>query len=234
MDAVEQRDRILGLVGLQLADQMKCDAGMGFTQLWLNPVLENAQPDASYHGYAITDFYRVDPRLGSNEGFRQLVREARERNVGVIMDVVLNHIGSSHWWMRDPPAPDWINYGGKFTATHHVRESLQDPHGAEADRRLFSDGWFVETMPDLNQRNPFLATYLIQNTLWWIEYAGLSGLRVVMPPTAEIIPSSPSIRRTVMLGLVAGLVLALGVILFREYRASLPPPPGPQDTGAAA
>ena len=182
------RSQSLGRHGGDLqgvANHLDYIAGMGFTQLWLNPVLENAQPDASYHGYAITDFYRVDPRLGSNEGFRQLARDARERNLGLIMDVVLNHIGSSHWWMRDPPAPDWINYGGKFTATHHVRESLQDPHGAEADRRLFSDGWFVETMPDLNQRNPFLATYLIQNTLWWIEYAGLSGLRVDTYPYSD-------------------------------------------------
>ncbi len=170
------RSKPLGRHGGDLqgvANHLDYIAGMGFTQLWLNPVLENAQPDASYHGYAITDFYRVDPRLGSNEDFRAAgARRPRAQGIGVIMDVVLNHIGSSHWWMRDLPAPDWINYGGKFTATHHARESLQDPHGAEADRRGFTDGWFVETMPDLNQRNPFLATYLIQNTLWWIEYAG--------------------------------------------------------------
>ena len=182
------RSKSLGRHGGDLqgvANHLDYIAGMGFTQLWLNPALENAQPEASYHGYAITDFYRVDPRLGSNESFRQLARDARERNIGVIMDVVLNHIGSSHWWMSDLPAPDWINYGGKFTATHHVRESLQDPHGAEADRRGFADGWFVETMPDLNQRNPFLATYLIQNTLWWIEFAGLSGLRVDTYPYSD-------------------------------------------------
>ncbi len=153
-------------------------SGMGFTQLWLNPVLENAQPQYSYHGYSITDFYRVDPRLGTNASYRQLSIDARKRNIGLIQDVVLNHIGSGHWWMRDMPTPDWINNKGRFEGTHHVRESLQDPHGAEEDRRTFADGWFVEAMPDLNQRNPYLATYLIQNTLWWIEYAGLSGLRV--------------------------------------------------------
>jgi len=160
-------------------------AGMGFTQLWLNPVLENNQPEASYHGYAITDFYRVDARLGTNEGYRQLSREARARGIGLIKDVVLNHCGSEHWWMRDPPTRDWFNHGGMFVVTNHVREALQDAHGTEADRRSFADGWFVATMPDLNQRNPYLATYLIQNTLWWIEYAGLSGLRVDTYPYSD-------------------------------------------------
>lgn len=160
-------------------------AGMGFTQLWLNPVLENAQPATTYHGYAITDFYKVDPRLGTNEGYRQLAAEARKHGIGLIKDVVLNHCGSGHWWMRDRPTPDWFNMGGRFVPTHHVREALQDPHAAEVDRVDFTDGWFVETMPDLNQRNPYLATYLIQNTLWWIEYAGLSGLRIDTYPYSD-------------------------------------------------
>ena len=160
-------------------------AGMGFTQLWLNPVLENAQSSITYHGYAITDFYEVDPRLGSNEGYRQLADETRKRGIGLIKDVVLNHCGSEHWWMKDPPTPDWFNMGGKFVPTHHVREALQDPHAAETDRVDFTDGWFVETMPDMNQRNPYLATYLIQNTLWWIEYAGLSGLRIDTYPYSD-------------------------------------------------
>lgn len=160
-------------------------AGMGFTQLWLNPVLENAQSSITYHGYAITDFYKVDPRLGTNEGYRLLSAEARKRGIGLIKDVVLNHCGSEHWWMKDQPTPDWFNMGGKFVPTHHVREALQDPHAAETDRVDFTDGWFVETMPDMNQRNPYLATYLIQNTLWWIEYAGLSGLRIDTYPYSD-------------------------------------------------
>jgi glycosidase len=160
-------------------------AGMGFTQLWLNPVLENAQSSITYHGYAITDFYKVDPRLGTNESYRQLSAEARKRGIGLIKDVVLNHCGSEHWWMKDPPTADWFNMGGKFVPTHHVREALQDPHAAETDRVDFTDGWFVETMPDMNQRNPYLATYLIQNTLWWIEYAGLSGLRIDTYPYSD-------------------------------------------------
>ena len=160
-------------------------AVMGFTQLWLNPVLENAQPEISYHGYAITDFYKVDPRLGTNEDYRRLSAAARQRGIGSIMDVVLNHCGSGHWWVRDPPAPDWFNNGGRFKPTHHVRETLQDPHAAEQDRSDYADGWFVETMPDLNQRNPHLATYLIQNTIWWIEYADLTGLRVDTWPYSD-------------------------------------------------
>lgn len=152
-------------------------AGMGFTQLWPTPLLENDQPEFSYHGYAITDLYRVDPRFGSNQDYRALSRAARAKGVGLIMDVVLNHIGSSHWWMHDLPTPDWINHGGEFAPTNHRRTTVQDPHAAPQDRAGFVEGWFSPAMPDLNQRNPHLATYLIQNTLWWIEYAGLSGIR---------------------------------------------------------
>lgn len=152
-------------------------AGMGFTQLWPTPMLENNQPAYSYHGYAITDLYRTDPRMGSNEDFRALSRKAKTKGVGIVMDVVLNHIGSKHWWMRDLPAKDWINKGAKFAPTNHRRTTIQDPHAAPADRQAFTDGWFVDAMPDLNQRNPHLARYLIQNSLWWIEYAGLSGIR---------------------------------------------------------
>jgi glycosidase/predicted alpha/beta superfamily hydrolase len=153
-------------------------ADLGFTQLWLNPVQQNNQPGGSYHGYAITDFYRIDDRLGDNALYRSLAQEGSRRGIGLIMDVVLNHCGSEHWWMRDLPDTGWINHGGKFTATTHRREALHDPHAAQADRDAFTDGWFVATMPDLNQRHPLLATYLIQNSLWWIEFAGLSGLRV--------------------------------------------------------
>ena len=152
-------------------------AGLGFTQLWPTPLLENDQPGQSYHGYAITDLYRIDPRFGSNDDYIALSREARERGIGLIMDVVLNHIGSQHWWMRDPPGRDWINHAGAFHPTNHRRTTIQDPHAAPEDRAGFTDGWFVEAMPDLNQRNPHLARYLIQNTLWWIETAGLSGIR---------------------------------------------------------
>lgn len=151
---------------------------MGFTQIWLNPVLQNNQPHASYHGYAITDFYQVDARYGSNKLYRKLSEKAKARGLGLIMDMVLNHSGSEHWWMKDLPAKDWINFGGEFVPTTHKRESLHDPHGIDSDRQQFSDGWFVPSMPDLNQKNPLMATYLIQNSIWWVEFAGLSGIRL--------------------------------------------------------
>lgn len=161
-----------------IIDHLDYVQSMGFTQIWLNPILENNQLDTSYHGYAITDLYRVDPRHGDNALYQTLSSQARQRGIGVIQDVIPNHIGSEHWWMADLPAPDWINHGGRFVGTNHMRESLHDPHAVEADLSAFQDGWFVPTMPDLNQRNPMLATYLTQNAIWWIEYAGLSGLRI--------------------------------------------------------
>lgn len=160
-----------------LAQHLDYIAGMGYTQLWPTPLLENNQPRFSYHGYAITDLYRIDPRFGSNQDYRALSVKARAHGVGLIMDVVLNHIGSQHWWMRDLPTPDWINHGGNFVPTNHRRTTVQDPHAAPRDRAGFVEGWFSPGMPDLNQRNTHLATYLIQNSLWWIEYAGLSGIR---------------------------------------------------------
>lgn len=153
-------------------------AAMGFTQIWPNPLLENNQPRYSYHGYAITDLYQVDARFGSNEEYRHFVAAARRKNIGVIQDVILNHIGSEHWWMHDMPSADWLNSTTEYTETNHARTTIHDHYASTHDRAAFTDGWFVKTMPDLNQRNPLLAQYLIQNTLWWIEYAGLSGVRV--------------------------------------------------------
>ncbi len=160
-------------------------ADMGFTQLWLTPVQQNDQPRGSYHGYAITDFYRVDDRLGDNAGYARLVADARARGLGVVMDVILNHCGSGHWWMKDLPDPDWINHGGTFAGTTHRRETLWDPHAARADEAAFTDGWFVPAMPDLNQRHPQVATYLIQNAIWWVETAGVTGLRVDTLPYSD-------------------------------------------------
>ena len=150
---------------------------LGVTQVWPTPLVENDMPAYSYHGYAATDLYRIDARFGGNAAYLDFSAQARARGIGVIQDIVLNHIGSQHPWIADPPTRDWINLGGRFAPTNHARTTLQDPYAAEIDRRQFSDGWFVETMPDLNQRQPLLATYLIQNSLWWIEEAGLSGTR---------------------------------------------------------
>jgi glycosidase len=152
---------------------------LGMTALWINPLLENAQPRDSYHGYAITDFYQTDPRFGSNTDYVRLSEEAKKRNIKLIADMVLNHCGSEHWWMKDLPDSNWVNYQNKpLTITNHRRESLHDPYASDYDRALQSNGWFVPTMPDLNQRNPFLAKYLIQNSIWWIENADLNGIRM--------------------------------------------------------
>lgn len=160
-------------------------ARLGFTMIWPTPLLENNQEHYSYHGYSITDNYRIDARFGTNEDYRNYVRAANERHLGVIQDIVLNHIGTGHWWMKDPPADDWMNHQQGFVPTNNQHTTVQDIHVSPEDREQFLDGWFVETMPDLNQRNPLVARYLIQNTLWWIEYANLSGVREDTYPYAD-------------------------------------------------
>ena len=161
-----------------IADHLDYVADMGYTVIWPTPLLESDMPAYSYHGYATTNHYRIDPRYGSNEEYRDLVARARARGLGVIQDVVLNHIGSKHWWLQDMPTPDWLTYQGKFVPTAHHRTAVQDPYASAEDKRNFTAGWFAQGMPDLNQANPFVANYLIQNNIWWIEYAGLAGLRV--------------------------------------------------------
>ena len=151
---------------------------MGISSLWLNPVLENNMETYSYHGYAMTNLYNVDPRYGTNEQYKELADKAKEKGIGIIMDQVANHIGSLHPWMSDLPSEDWVNQWPEFTQTNHMKVSRFDPHAAEVDRKQFTDGWFVETMPDLNQRNEKLARYLIQNSIWWVEYLGLHGIRM--------------------------------------------------------
>jgi glycosidase len=166
-----------------MIDHLDYIGGMGFTAIWPTPLLTNDMPRTSYHGYAITDFYGVDPRFGTLEEYRELSHEARLRGVKLIMDQVVNHCGLSHWWMADLPFPDWIHYqqeyleGKPFTVTNHRRTVNQDPYASRADRELMNRGWFVPSMPDLNQSNPFLATYLIQNSIWWVETLQLGGIR---------------------------------------------------------
>jgi glycosidase len=161
-----------------LIDHLGYIAGMGFTQLWPTPLLENDMPNYSYHGYAATDHYKIDPRYGSNQDYVRLSAEARKNGIGLIHDVVLSHIGLGHWWMKDMPTPDWTNHEGKFVPTVHHRMSTMDPYGSQADKLNFTHGWFTSEMPDLNQNNPMVANFLIQNNIWWIEYARLSGLRI--------------------------------------------------------
>ncbi len=158
---------------------------LGVTQIWMNPVLENDQTESSYHGYAITDHYAIDPRFGDLADMKMLAREAQERGIGFIWDVIPNHIGVHHWWLSDLPAKDWLNYPAARTKTNHRRESVQDPYAIPSDKEGFQSGWFVDAMPDLNQRNAHLARYLIQNTIWWIETLELSGLRVDTYPYSD-------------------------------------------------
>lgn len=155
---------------------------LGFTAIWPSPVLTNDMKESSYHGYAMTDFYQVDPRFGTLEDYMDLARKAKNKGIKLIMDQVANHIGVEHWWMKDLPGKDWVNYQEDFlknniVTTNHRRTTNQDAYASVKDKNLMSEGWFVSTMPDLNQRNPFLANYLIQNSIWWIETLDLGGIR---------------------------------------------------------
>lgn len=161
-----------------LINNLNYIAEMGFTAIWVNPVLENDQPSYSYHGYSTTDFYKVDPRFGSNQEYAELSKKAKAKGIKLVMDMILNHCGSEHWWMDDLPTDDWLNFQDGFKITNHRREAIQDPHASAYDYNMHTKGWFVESMPDLNQENKLMATYLIQNTLWWIEYADLGGIRM--------------------------------------------------------
>lgn len=156
---------------------------LGFTAIWPSPLLTNDMPEQSYHGYAITDFYEVDPRFGTLENYLQLAEQGRERGIKLIMDQVLNHCGRNHWWMADLPFTDWINMQDYLAAgldvpnTNHRRTVNQDPYASVVDSKLMDEGWFVPSMPDLNVTNPFLGRYMIQNSIWWIETLGLGGIR---------------------------------------------------------
>jgi glycosidase len=150
---------------------------LGYTQIWNTPLVENNMPKYSYHGYAATDFYNIDSRFGTNEDFKKLVAEAKKRNIGIIWDVVLNHCGLEYYFVKDLPTKDWLNFQETKTRTNHIKSTQLDPYATKIDKDKYTDGWFDNSMPDLNQRNPFVASFLIQNSIWWIEYAGLSGIR---------------------------------------------------------
>lgn len=158
---------------------------LGVTALWLTPVLENNQPAWSYHGYAISDFYRIDPRMGDNNLYQDFVNQAHAKGLKVIMDMVFNHCGSGHWWMNDLPMRDWLNQFPEFTRTNYRIPAILDTHASTFDRQLMAKGWFDQNMPDLNQQNPYLAKYLTQNSIWWIEFAGLDGIRMDTYPYSD-------------------------------------------------
>ena len=166
---------------------------LGVTALWFTPILENDSPDqgewSTYHGFACTDYYRVDPRFGTNDDYRRLIDACHKKGLKVVMDMIFNHCGFEHPWVADMPSADWFNLPGwlqqskgtsdtrgtDFLQTSYKLTPVLDPYASEVDRRETQEGWFVSTMPDLNQHNPHLMRYLIQNSKWWIETAGIDG-----------------------------------------------------------
>jgi len=168
-----------------ISDHLDYIKDLGVTGLWLNPFLENNQKAFSYHGYSITDLYRVDPRYGSNEDFMNLTTRAHGMGLKLMMDMIFNHIGSGHWWMKDLPSSDWVHQFDNFTRTNYRASTYMDPYAAKSDADLMEKGWFDRTMPDLNQDNPLVETYLIQNSLWWIATFGIDGIRMDTYPYPE-------------------------------------------------
>ena len=160
-------------------------ADLGYTAIWSTPLLENDMERYSYHGYSITNHYKVDPRFGTLEDYKELSQKAREKGIKIIFDDVVNHIGLNYWWMNDLPFKDWINYATTRTNTNHRRTVHQDQYASAYDRDLMTHGWFVDSMPDKNSENPFMANYLIQCSIWWIETLQLGGIRQDTYPYAN-------------------------------------------------
>ena len=177
---------------------------LGVTTLWFTPVLENNSPDSngnsSYHGYATTDYYRVDPRFGTNAEYRKLCDEAHANGLKVVMDMIFNHCGFEHPWLSDMPSKDWLNtpewlearkdktkpeVNDKYLQTSYKLTPIVDPYASDVDMKETVEGWFVPTMPDLNQKNPHVMKYLIQNSIWWIETVGIDGIRMDTYPYAD-------------------------------------------------
>ncbi len=163
---------------------------LGCTAIWPTPMLGDDEAAWSYHGYACSDYYHIDPRYGSNELYAQMVQQAHAKGLKILMDMVPNHCGAAHWWMADLPYPDWINQFPEFTNTNNVFTANYDINASEYDRLLSNRGWFDTPMPDMNLENPDLLKYFQQWAIWWIEYADLDGLRVDTYPYIEKIPAS--------------------------------------------
>ena len=159
---------------------------LGVTALWVCPVLENDMPGGSYHGYATTNYYRIDPRFGSNEEWRHLIDEAHAKGLKVVMDMIFNHSGSNHPWMKDMPSRDWYNHPEGDVMTNYRLSTIHDPYVSDYDLDHTVNGWFVPSMPDLNQRNEHVMKYLTQNSIWWIESSGIDGIRMDTYPYADM------------------------------------------------
>ena len=160
-------------------------ADLGVTAIWLNPTQENDMESGSYHGYAITDYYQIDRRFGSNEDFCALVEKAHERNLKVVMDMIFNHCGSENYLFKDKPSKEWFNSHSNYVQTSFKTASVMDIHASAFEKKIATDGWFTSVMPDFNQRNRHVARYLIQSSIWWIEYAGINGIRQDTHPYAD-------------------------------------------------
>lgn len=159
---------------------------LGVSALWLNPVQENNQFYESYHGYAISDHYQIDPRLGDNQLYRQLIDSCHERDIKMIMDVVLNHCGDQHFFIRDLPEKDWVHAFNTFQRSNFRATTQMDPYAVKSDKNQFVKGWFDQHMPDLNQKNPHVSRFLVQNAIWWVEFAGIDGYRIDTYPYSHI------------------------------------------------
>ena len=163
---------------------------LGCTAIWPTPMLGDDEAAWSYHGYACSDYYHIDPRYGSNELYKQMVQEAHAKGLKILMDMVPNHCGAAHWWMKDLPYQNWINQFPQFTNTNNCFTANYDINASEYDRKLSNRGWFDTPMPDMNLENPDLLKYFQQWAIWWVEYADLDGLRVDTYPYIEKIPGS--------------------------------------------
>jgi glycosidase len=169
-----------------IIDNLDYIDSLGVTAIWSCPVLENDMPGGSYHGYATTDYYRIDPRFGTNEEWQELVAEANKRGIKVVMDMIFNHSGLNHPWIADKPSKDWFNHPEGTETTNFRLSTIHDPYVSDYDLDHTVNGWFVTAMPDLNQRNPHLMKYLIQNSIWWIESSKINGIRMDTYPYADL------------------------------------------------
>lgn len=168
-----------------ISEHLDYISDLGVTAVWLNPTQENDMKDGSYHGYAITDYYQIDRRFGTNEEFRQLVSDAHDKGLKVVMDMIFNHCGSENYLFKDRPQDDWFNFRSNYVQTSFKTASVMDIHASDYEKAIATDGWFTQVMPDLNQRNRHVARYLIQSSIWWIEYAGINGIRQDTHPYAD-------------------------------------------------
>lgn len=169
-----------------IADRLDYLDSLGITAIWSCPVLENDMPGGSYHGYATTDYYRIDPRFGTNADWQELIAQAHKRGIKVVMDMIFNHSGSNHPWMKDMPSKDWYNHPEGNELTNFRLSTIHDPYVSDYDLDHTVNGWFVSAMPDLNQKNPHLMKYLIQNSIWWIESSKINGIRMDTYPYADM------------------------------------------------